>query len=145
MLPASVALCALAILLLPAGAASHRAASPSALGELSVVSHRPAASTWRRTQCGSPSGDADIPTRWASEVSADTTPLPAYPRPQMVRGRGGDRDKGDPSLWSNLNGLWEWEPAADAAPPFGRPLNGARLLPSLPSVMARIQPVHSTH
>jgi len=144
MLPASVALCALAILLLPAGAASHRAASPSALGELSVVSHRPAASTWRRTQCGSPSGDADIPTRWASEVSADTTPLPAYPRPQMVRGRGGDRDKGDPSLWSNLNGLWEWEPAADAAPPFGRPLNGSILVPfPVESCLSGVAPASS--
>merc|ERR1719182_326191 len=33
------------------------------------------------------SGQADIPSKWAAEVSADKTPLVAYPRPQMVRGK----------------------------------------------------------
>ena len=28
----------------------------------------------------------DIPTKWGAAVTADTTPLVAYPRPQMVRG-----------------------------------------------------------
>ena len=29
---------------------------------------------------------ADIPTRWSKQISAEKTPLPLYPRPQMVRG-----------------------------------------------------------
>jgi len=89
----------------------------------------------------------DIPTRWADQVSASTTPLPAYPRPQMVRGtvagatkdaRAADhesarrhlRDHGDASQWTNLNGLWEWEPSTAAgieSPPFGRTLNSSIL------------------
>ena len=118
-------------------------ASPAA-AVLTVQPHRPRAETWQRTACGGPSGNASIPSKWAKDISASKAPLPEYPRPSLVRGST-DRDLGNPNTWSSLNGLWEWEPAADAAPPFGRPLNGARLLPSLPSVMARIQPVHSTH
>jgi hypothetical protein len=102
---------------------------------LSVVTHRPSPSSWRRTQCGWQNGehlnhsanpawpvhahaDADIPTRWGRLVSADAMPLPEYPRPQLVRGHyavGANatllRDAGDPRRWANLNGLWEWEPA----------------------------------
>jgi hypothetical protein len=45
-------------------------------------------------------------TRWAKDVNP-ATPLPEYPRPQMVR-----KD------WVNLNGLWDYAiaPKADAAP-----------------------------
>jgi Glycosyl hydrolases family 2/Glycosyl hydrolases family 2, sugar binding domain/Glycosyl hydrolases family 2, TIM barrel domain len=38
-----------------------------------------------------------ITTPWAELVSGTTTPLPEYPRPQMVR-----------EGWLNLNGLWEY-------------------------------------
>ena len=38
----------------------------------------------------------NIKTRWASEVDP-SSPLPEYPRPQMVRGE-----------WMNLNGLWNY-------------------------------------
>lgn len=84
---------------------------------------------------------ADIPSKWASEVSASTTPLVAYPRPQMVRvtpaAAGTNptqlRDKGDVSTWFNLNGLWEWEEAASGQgvgnPPFGRKLARSILVP----------------
>ena len=40
------------------------------------------------------------------------------------------RDTGDASTWTNLNGLWEWEPTtADAAPAFGKKLAGSILVP----------------
>lgn len=42
-----------------------------------------------------PAGDM-IKTRWAAEVNPKS-PLPEYPRPQMVR-----------SEWQNLNGLWNY-------------------------------------
>jgi len=75
----------------------------------------------------------DIPSRWASEVSASTTPLVAYPRPQMVRGTGAAsalREKGDANVWTNLNGLWEWEPSdGSGPPPFGRSLSSSILVP----------------
>ncbi|MBQ7771756.1 MAG: beta-galactosidase [Bacteroidales bacterium] len=38
----------------------------------------------------------NIKTRWASEINP-SSPLPEYPRPQMVRGE-----------WMNLNGLWNY-------------------------------------
>ena len=82
---------------------------------------------------------ADIPSKWAAEVSADPSnpPLPAYPRPQMVRGPPGAdtdvlRDVGDATNWHNLNGLWEWErstPGGGATPPFGKTLGGSILVP----------------
>jgi len=103
-------------------------------GDVSIVTRRPAASTWKRTQCGSPSGTAEIPSKWASEVSPASTPLVAYPRPQMVRGSGwldgpSMRDIGDPSTWTNLNGLWEWQKTTSATPPFGQTLAGSILVP----------------
>lgn len=75
-----------------------------------------------------------------------TVPVPDYPRPQMVRtspaARGLApasyktlRDTGDKNNWQNLNGLWEWERAADhidgvvPTPPFGRTLNDSILVP----------------
>lgn len=78
---------------------------------------------------------ADIPSKYAAEVSASSTPLVKFPRPQMVRGSGAPadlRDAGDPKLWVNLNGLWEWEPTtADtlSSPPFGKTLAGSILVP----------------
>ena len=99
---------------------------------------------------------ADIPSRWADEVGADRTPLVAYPRPQMVRGGGGGiaanrtaldelRDRGDASTWTNLNGLWEWEPAsAGNAPQFGKALNGSILVPfPVEACLSGVAPVSS--
>mmetsp|Transcript_54938 Transcript_54938/g.117913 ORF Transcript_54938/g.117913 Transcript_54938/m.117913 type:complete len:660 (+) Transcript_54938:87-2066(+) len=98
-----------------------------------VAAQRPSEGTWRRTQCGGPSGTAEIATPWADEVSPKKTPLPAYPRPQMVRGSGADfaalRDAGDTSVWANLNGLWEWQEAGAEKPPFGQSLNRSILVP----------------
>ena len=111
------------MLLLTAGCASA----------LRVVPRRPSPGSWRRTQCGWRNGeglnhsanprwpaatraDGDIPTRWGRQVDAQATPLPEYPRPQLVRGAGANatrlRDAGDPSGWASLNGLWEWQAAA---------------------------------
>ena len=85
--------------------------------------------TWERQPCGAapggiPSG-ADIVTRWGATVDpAKAQPLKEYPRPQMVRAK-----------WSNLNGLWEWEPTtgvngtASTPPPFGRTLARSILVP----------------
>jgi len=72
-----------------------------------VKIHRPSPESWKRTQCGSPSGKADIPTKWGLGISPDKQPLPEFPRPMMVR--GGDketlasvlRDTGG-SNWQNL-------------------------------------------
>lgn len=84
---------------------------------------------------GAPATKAtDIPTKWGLEITASSTPWPAYPRPQMARGEAATvdelRDTGDASTWTNLNGLWEWEPTtADAAPAFGKKLAGSILVP----------------
>merc|ERR1711998_687376 len=105
----------------------------AARAELDVTTYRPHADSWKRTQCGGPSGSADIPSKWAADVSADKTPWVAYPRPQMVRGSGTTmeslRDAGDPNTWVNLNGLWEWEQASSDAPQFGQSLSGSILVP----------------
>mmetsp|Transcript_86267 Transcript_86267/g.252342 ORF Transcript_86267/g.252342 Transcript_86267/m.252342 type:complete len:642 (+) Transcript_86267:55-1980(+) len=97
-----------------------------------ITVYRPAASTWKKTQCGGPSGVAEIPTTWAAEVSPASTPLTAYPRPQMVRGSGSLkylRDNGDASTWANLNGLWEWESTETDEPQFGKALSSSILVP----------------
>ena len=100
---------------------------------LNVGLTRPSAELWTRTKCGGPSGTADIPSRWASQVNASVPPLHQYPRPNLVRGASDifDRDRGDPTTWLTLNGLWEWEPAASAAdpPPFGKTLASSILVP----------------
>ena len=110
-----------------------------------VINRQRLKSTWSRTQCGSPSGNADIPTRWANDVSPYKTPLTSYPRPMMVRklpstntaeksiGRKNMernilkrlRDVGTEDQWYNLNGLWEWEATTGGIdnPPFGKTLN----------------------
>eukprot|EP00040_Diaphanoeca_grandis_P039529 m.259317 g.259317 ORF g.259317 m.259317 type:complete len:721 (-) comp37890_c0_seq1:266-2428(-) len=77
---------------------------------------------------------ADIPSKWASQVSASTTPLVAYPRPQMARGSMESvdklRDVGDSTTWVNLNGLWEYEAnPASTTPDFGKALPGSILVP----------------
>lgn len=77
---------------------------------------------------------ADIPSRWADQANASSTPWVAYPRPQMARGSAATftalRDHGDPSVWTNLNGLWEWEAAAAGSPPpVGKTLGGSILVP----------------
>lgn len=57
-------------------------------------------------------------TRWGSAVDPQRV-LPEHPRPQMVR-----------EDWLNLNGVWEFAPAAEGeAPPFGRALAGRILVP----------------
>ena len=82
------------------------------------------------------SGGNDIPSKWAAEVSADKTPLVAYPRPQMVRGAApslaqlrNEGPSGAEGSWHNLNGLWEWEPASSEEPPVGRTLASSILVP----------------
>jgi len=52
----------------------------------------------------------------------------------MTRGTKGTptelREDGDASTWTNLNGLWEWEPTTvGASPPFGKTLNSSILVP----------------
>lgn len=57
-------------------------------------------------------------TRWAADVDPQD-PLPEYPRPQLVRER-----------WMNLNGLWQFAPAAEGdEAPFGRELERSILVP----------------
>jgi hypothetical protein len=106
--------------------------------ELSIKVDRPAASLWKRTQCGGPSGSADIPSRWADDVKPTEIPLNIYPRPQMVRQGAGSqheisferlRDEGDSTTWVNLNGMWQWEPATSEQPSFNKTLNSQILVP----------------
>ncbi|MDR2463448.1 MAG: glycoside hydrolase family 2 [Verrucomicrobiales bacterium] len=59
---------------------------------------------------------APIMTRFAADIDPKL-PLPEYPRPQLVRGE-----------WLNLNGIWQVQPGADAAP-VGRNLPGKILVP----------------
>jgi hypothetical protein len=57
-------------------------------------------------------------TRWAADVSP-TNALPEYPRPQMTR-----------PDWLNLNGLWQFQPAASGeTPPVGVTLSKEILVP----------------
>jgi len=100
---------------------------------LRVEVNHPPPEKWQRTQCGSPSGTADIPSKWALTVSADKQPLPEFPRPMMVRSNGEIspsllRDVGAQN-WQNLNGLWQWEKAASSTPPFNHTLAGTILVP----------------
>ncbi|HID78070.1 MAG TPA: glycoside hydrolase family 2 [Planctomycetaceae bacterium] len=61
---------------------------------------------------------APLMTRWAEDVSPDHV-HPEYPRPLMVR-----------SEWLNLNGLWQFGPAAPGQePPVGRELSARILVP----------------
>jgi len=57
-------------------------------------------------------------TRWAALVDTNS-PLPEYPRPQMVR-----------SNWLNLNGIWQFQSGATNDPvPVGQTLSGQILVP----------------
>lgn len=58
-------------------------------------------------------------TRWAKDVSPDNA-HPEYPRPQMVR-----------KEWQNLNGLWQFQAAADEKEeaPLGKDLKERILVP----------------
>ncbi len=57
-------------------------------------------------------------TRWGKAVTPDNV-HPEYPRPTLVR-----------MEWQNLNGLWQFAPAAEGeAPPFGRDLPERILVP----------------
>ncbi len=59
-----------------------------------------------------------LATRWSKDVST-SSPLPEYPRPQLVR-----KD------WLNLNGVWQLAPAkAGAAVPSGQDLDERILVP----------------
>jgi len=98
------------------------------------VDHPPSEG-WQRTQCGGPIGNADIPTKWGVQVSADKQPLPEFPRPMMVRPDTVTdvspsllRDTGGPN-WGSLNGLWQWERAFNTTPPFNRDLQKTILVP----------------
>ena len=103
-------------------------ALPLALA-LRVDVSRPRTNDWKRTQCGGPSGSADLPTQWAAQVTTTSPPLPEFPRPSLVRG-GSDRDRGNQSTWSTLNGIWEYAPAEPTAPPpTGKTLEQSILVP----------------
>jgi len=57
-------------------------------------------------------------TQWASQVNTNT-PLPEYPRPQLVR-----------TNWLNLNGIWQFQPGATNDPvPTGQTLSSQILVP----------------
>ncbi|CAE8719979.1 unnamed protein product, partial [Polarella glacialis] len=106
---------------------------PVAWAALEVSVQRPATAAWKRTQCGGPTGPADIPSSWGAQVSPERTPLEYYPRPQLARLSQQStlppidrlRDAGDPATWSNLNGLWEWS----EEPEFGKALSSSILVP----------------
>src|SRR5580692_7907890 len=60
-------------------------------------------------------------TQWAKDVSPQNA-LPDYPRPQMTR-----------KLWQNLNGLWQFQAAAEnEEPPVGKDLSAKILIPYPP-------------
>lgn len=119
-----------------AGACASTAAVPAAKAK------------WQRQPCAAnlPGNDADIVTRWGATIDpTNASPLPDYPRPQLVR---------DDMSWRNLNGLWQWEPAAgvngtaSTPPPFGRTLQRSILVPfpsesCLSGVRCCLQPHHS--
>ena len=59
-----------------------------------------------------------LATQWTALVNTNT-PLPEYPRPQMVR-----------SNWMNLNGIWQFQPGATNDPvPAGETLASQILVP----------------
>ncbi len=69
------------------------------------------ASTWHKA-------DPPLRTQWYDDVSPENA-LPEYPRPQMAR-----------DAWLNLNGLWQFAPAANADDlPFGKTLPEQILVP----------------
>jgi len=83
-----------------------------ALGAAALLAVSVFAQPWTPAPC-------PIPTKWSAEVNPERV-LPEYPRPQMMR-----------EEWMNLNGLWQFAPAAsdDEAPPFKRSLSRSILVP----------------
>ncbi len=57
------------------------------------------------TEAGWQMKQAPLMTQWAALVNTNT-PLPEYPRPQMVR-----------SNWMNLNGIWQFQPGVTNTDP----------------------------
>src|SRR6202000_828635 len=61
---------------------------------------------------------APLMTPWAAQVDTNS-PLPEYPRPQLVR-----------TDWMNLNGIWQFQAGAtNDAVPTGQTLSGEILVP----------------
>lgn len=116
---------------------------------LRVEVNHPSPDAWKRTQCGSPAGTTDMPSKWGAAVSADKQPLPEFPRPMMVRSNGEIspsllRDVGADN-WQNLNGLWQWEKAYNNTPPFNKDLTGSILVPfPVESCLSGVAPKKST-
>jgi len=83
-------------------------------GALALVlgTHAFAADAWKPA-------NGPLMTRWAKDVSPDNA-HPEYPRPQMVR-----------KEWQNLNGLWQFQAAADEKEeaPLGKDLKERILVP----------------
>ncbi len=99
-----------------------RAATPvlAALLTASALAATPAGAAPGDTTADPPRAVAEnsLETPWTAEVSPGNA-LPEYPRPQMTR-----------EDWENLNGTWQWAPAAEGEdPPFGTELDGEILVP----------------
>jgi hypothetical protein len=83
----------------------------SPLGLPSVSASSAAAPAWEPKE-------PPISTPWTDQVGPDNA-LPEYPRPQLTRPR-----------WMNLNGLWQFAPAAEGEPvPTGQELDEQILVP----------------
>ena len=79
-----------------------------------------ASSPERSGPVGAPRDRASL-TRWGRDLDREA-PLPAYPRPTLVRQR-----------WHSLNGPWQFEVAREGQPPpFGRDLESTILVPFAP-------------
>jgi hypothetical protein len=97
----------------------HTVATTTAVGSLllaglgwpTMSASSVAAPTWEPKE-------TPISTPWTDEVGPDNA-LPEYPRPQLTRPR-----------WVNLNGVWQFAPAADGdAVPTGQDLDERILVP----------------
>jgi hypothetical protein len=77
-----------------------------------ILAGNAGASSWQMKQ-------PPLTTPWTSQVNTNT-PLPEYPRPQMVR-----------SNWLNLNGVWQFEPGITNTDPVptNQTLSGNILVP----------------
>jgi len=76
---------------------------------------------------------APLMTKWAADINVNS-PLPEYPRPQMVR-----------TDWVNLNGLWEFKVGnRDDAAPYGQTLPEKILVPyPVESVLSGVMEHHN--
>ncbi len=75
-----------------------RLAWPLVMIALGVALSSPRANAWQMLQ-------PPLSTQWTSQVNTNT-PLPEYPRPQLVR-----------SHWLNLNGIWQFQPGTNSSDP----------------------------